>query len=198
MEALAERFAGANAHGRQVARLALALFDVTAADLGLPAASSELLEYAALLHDIGHAIDHDRHHRHSCYLVRNAELLGFDPVEIEVLAQVVRGHRKQIAKPGDPELQALAAPARRLVRPLAALLRVADALDRTRFGVVRGVEAVHRRGRLLITVDAGGENADLELWAAERRLDLLRRLLGRPVDLRARPAWRGRAALPAS
>src|SRR5436309_3062941 len=61
VEALGARFAGTNGHGQQVARLALALFDATAPALGLPAASRELLEYAALLHDIGHAIDHDRH-----------------------------------------------------------------------------------------------------------------------------------------
>ena len=81
VEALAARFAGDNAHGQQVARLALALFDGIAPALGLPAASRELLEYAALLHDIGHAIDHDRHHRHTAYLIRNADLDGFTPRE---------------------------------------------------------------------------------------------------------------------
>ena len=180
-----EALAGEGAdHGRQVARLALALFDAIAVDLGLPAGTRELLEYAALLHDVGHRIDRDRHHRHSAYLIRNAELLGFEPLEIETIAQVARGHRKQIPRPSDPELRALPARSRRHVRALAALLRLADALDRTHFGVVRGLRVGRQAGRLVIRVDPGGENAELELWAAERRVDLLARLLGCPVRLR--------------
>src|SRR5437899_2600230 len=129
VEALAARFAGPNPHGRHVARLALSLFDAVAPALALPPPARELLEYAALLHDIGHAIDHDRHHRHSCYLIQNAELLGLERVEVETIAQVARGHRKQAPKPSD--LGALPPRLRQVVRGLAALLRVADALDRT-------------------------------------------------------------------
>ena len=183
--ALAGRYAGDNAHGRQVARLATALFDGVAPTLGLPAAGRELLEYAALLHDIGHAVDHDRHQRHSYYLVKNSELLGFDPDEIEIIALVARGHRKQAPKLSAPELQTLPASKRKLVRGLAAMLRVADALDRTHFGVVKSLRLGKTSGRVTIDVDAGAENAELELWAAERRVDLLSRLLDRPVVVRA-------------
>src|SRR6185503_17283143 len=94
IEALA-KFAGENGHGQQVARIALALFDASAGALRLRSSSRELLEYAALLHDIGHAIDHDRHHRHTYYLIRNAELLGFEPGEVEMIAYLARAHRKQ-------------------------------------------------------------------------------------------------------
>jgi exopolyphosphatase/guanosine-5'-triphosphate,3'-diphosphate pyrophosphatase len=184
VEALAARFAGENGHGQQVARLALALFDQTGEALGLPPSARELLEYAALLHDIGHTIDHDRHHHHSCHLVRNAELLGFDRLEIELIAQTARGHRKQMPKPADPELRALPGSVRRTVRGLAALLRLADALDRTHFGVVRGLDVSLSPHRLTLGVDAGSEDPELELWAAERRSDLLSRLLERPVVLR--------------
>jgi len=65
------------------------------------------------------------------------------------------------------------------------LLRIADALDRTHFGVVKNLHVTKASGRLLIDVDAGAENAELELWAAERRTDLLSRLLDRPIVLRA-------------
>ena len=184
VEALAERFAGPNAHGRQVARLALALFDATADELRLPPSAREPLEYAALLHDIGHAIDHGRHHRHSAYLIRTGELLGFEPLDIEMLALVARSHRKQLPSPSDPDVHVLPPPMRRRVRALAALLRVADALDRTQFSVVRSIRTSHRGGRLLIEVDSGRDNAELELWAAQRRVDLLARLLDRPVLLR--------------
>ena len=194
VEALAARFAGANPHGRHVARLALALFDGTAAALGLPATARELLNHAALLHDIGHAIDHNRHHHHSCYLIRNMELVAFDPLEIEIMAQVARGHRKQVPKLADPELQALPRAARRVVRGLAALLRTADALDRTHFGAVRRLRVALSAAHLVIGVEADAEEAELELWAAERRADLLARLLERPVVLRR--ARSGATALP--
>jgi len=194
VEGLAQRFVGTNAHGRHVARLALALFDATAAALGLPATAREVLHHAALLHDIGHAIEHNRHHHHSCYLIRNAELVAFDPLEIEIMAQVVRGHRKQVPKLADPELGALPGTARRVVRALAALLRTADALDRTQFGVVRRLGVTLSPARLVIEVEADGDEAELELWAAERRADLLARLLDRPVTLRR--TRHGAAALP--
>ena len=180
---MATRFSGANQHGRQVANLALKLFDATALVLGLPENGRELLEYSALLHDIGHAIDHDRHNRHSYYLIKNAELLGFDPSEIEVIALAARGHRKQGAQLESPELRSLSAPKRRLVRGLAAILRVADALDRSHFGVVKKIDVTYSPGRLEIEVGSAREKADLELWTCERRTDLLAKLLDRRVIL---------------
>jgi len=117
-------------------------------------------------------------------MIKNCELLGFDPDEIEVVAQVARGHRKQVPKPSAPELQGLPSQKRKLARGLAALLRIADALDRTHFGVVKNVHIVKASGRVVIDVATGAENPELELWAAERRVDLLSRLLDRPVGLR--------------
>jgi exopolyphosphatase/guanosine-5'-triphosphate,3'-diphosphate pyrophosphatase len=158
--------------------------------LDLPAEGRELLEYAALLHDIGHAVDHSRHHRHTYYLLNNTELLGFSPDEIQMIGLVARGHRKQAPKVSEPELQALPGGKRKLVRGLAALLRIADALDRTHFGVVKSLHVTKASGRIVIDVDAGAENAELELWAAERRTDLLSRLLDRPIVVRAARARR--------
>jgi exopolyphosphatase/guanosine-5'-triphosphate,3'-diphosphate pyrophosphatase len=194
VEALGRRFGGENAHGQQTARLARQLFDATAPALGLEEECGDLLEYAALLHDIGRSIEHEHHHRHSAYLIHNGELLGFEPTEIDIMAGIARGHRKQPPKPSDPELQALPAPARRTVRALAVLLRLADALDRTHFGVVRDLTCTLTPARLLIELDAGSESVDLELWAATRRTAALSRLLDRPVVLRAR-STRGRAAI---
>ena len=180
---LATRFAQHNLHGRQVARLSLALFDATAPSLELPDSSRELLEYAALLHDIGHAIDHDRHNRHSYYLVKNADLLGFEPVEIDMIALSLRAHRKQSAQLDSPEWQALSAGKRRIARAMAAILRVADALDRSHRSVVTTVAMVYSPGRARIEIGSGREKADLELWTCERRLDLLAKLLNRQMSL---------------
>ncbi len=183
VNALAARFTGSNDHGKQVAKLALKLFDATAPVLGLPKSSRELLEFGALLHDIGHAIDHDRHNRHSYYLIKNAELFGFDTDEIEVIAQAARGHRKQAPKLDSPDLKSLSPAKRRVIRGLAAILRVADALDRSHFGVVKNIEVRYSPGRVIVGVDSKREKADLELWTCERRTDLLSRLLDRQVVL---------------
>jgi exopolyphosphatase / guanosine-5'-triphosphate,3'-diphosphate pyrophosphatase len=183
VNALATRFAQHNLHGRQVAKLALKLFDATAFTLDLPESSRELLEYAALLHDIGHAIDHDRHNRHSYYLVKNADLLGFEPVEIEMIALALRAHRKQSAQLDSPEWQALSAGKRRIARGMAAILRVADALDRSHRSVVKTVAVVYSPGRAQIEIGSGREKADLELWTCERRIDLLTKLMDRRVIL---------------
>jgi exopolyphosphatase/guanosine-5'-triphosphate,3'-diphosphate pyrophosphatase len=181
VSALAMRFAGANDHGKQVARLALRLFDETALLLGAPQSARELVEYAALLHDIGHAIDHDRHNRHSYYLIKNAELLGFDPDEIELMALAARGHRKPAASLDSPESHKLSASNRRLVRAMAAILRIADALDRSHSGVVKSIGVSYAPGRLVIEVGSNNGKADLELWTCERRTDLLSKLLDRRV-----------------
>ena len=183
VNALGTRFAHHNVHGRQVAKLALKLFNAISVDLKLPESSRELLEYAALLHDIGHAIDHDRHNRHSYYLVKNAGLLGFEPVEIEMIALALRAHRKQSSQLESPEWLALSAAKRRVVRGMAAILRVADALDRSHSSVVKTVEVTYTNDGVNIEIGSGKEKADLELWTCEKRIDLLEKLLNRRVIL---------------
>lgn len=186
VSALARRFGALNGHGPQVARLALKIFDAAAPALKLGPAARELLEHAALLHDIGRVIDHDRHNRHTYYLVKNAELLGFDPLEIEIIAQAARGHRKPSARLDSPEFRVLSPAKRHQVRSMAAILRLADALDRSHFSVVKDIYIRRSPDRFTVTVDAATEQADLELWTCERRSDLLSRLLSRQVTVRRR------------
>ena len=96
-------------HARHVRELALALFDsgrqTGLHDLG--ERERELLGYAALLHDIGTFLSYRDHHLHTAYLVRNADLLGFDEEEIELLAAVTRFHRKALPGSRNPELAGL-------------------------------------------------------------------------------------------
>lgn len=186
VSALARRFGALNGHGPQVARLALKIFDAAAPALKLGPAARELLEHAALLHDIGRVIDHDRHNRHTYYLVKNAELLGFDPLEIEIIAQAARGHRKPSARLDSPEFRLLSPAKRHQVRSMAAVLRLADALDRSHFSVVKDIYIRRSPDRFTVTVDAATEQADLELWTCERRSDLLSRLLSRQVRVKRR------------
>lgn len=191
VEALATKFQGTNIHGRTVAKLAQQLFEATAPALRLPVTSRELLEYAALLHDIGHVVGHERHHRHSYYLIRNAELLGFDPDEIEAIGQAACGHRGQSARLDLPELRPLPAAKQRLVRAMAAIVRVADALDRSHAGMVRNIKVSTSANHLTIVIDAARDKAGLELWACGKKTSLLSKLLGRPVLVRQATTRRG-------
>ncbi|MGE0040212.1 MAG: HD domain-containing protein [Vicinamibacterales bacterium] len=179
---LAERCNWEADHSRQVTRLALTLFDGTRAVHGLTDREREWLEYASLLHDIGTHISFERHHRHSYYLVKNGDLRGFEPEEIEVMALVARYHRRATPKKDHEGYRDLAPALRRVVRTLAAFLRLAEALDRSRHGVVRSVDVRDRGGAIRLRAAAVGD-AELEIWAATRHLPVLERVLGRPVRL---------------
>jgi exopolyphosphatase/guanosine-5'-triphosphate,3'-diphosphate pyrophosphatase len=178
----ARHLGDAGTHPRHVARLALQLYDALAEDLELPEAAREWLEFAALLHDVGHHIGHKDHQRHSYYLITNGELLGFRREELEIIGLVARYHRKAVPKEADDGYAALSRAERRIVRALAAVLRVADGLDRSHYGVVCDLTVLRRSGRLLLQVHTAGDDSELELWEARRRADLLEEILGLDVD----------------
>lgn len=171
-------------HGPHVARLALRLFDQLQSSHRLGLLEREWLEFAAVLHDVGRHISHTNHQRHSYYLITNGELLGFRRDEIEIIAQIARYHRKGTPKNSDESFRALAAGRRRTVRMLSAILRVADALDRTHYGVVRDVAVTKRDGRLTLQLDTRGDDAALEVWEARERARLLEQMLRLDVDFR--------------
>jgi exopolyphosphatase/guanosine-5'-triphosphate,3'-diphosphate pyrophosphatase len=183
---LARHLGETGEHGPRIARLALRLFDQLEADLPVEHAGRELLEYAALLHDVGHHIDHQNHHRHSYYLITNGELLGFRRAELEIVGLVARYHRKAPPKASDPEYRALPQKARTTVRALAAILRLADAFDRSHYGVVRDVTVARRADRVILQLTTTGD-AQLELWEARQRAGLLEEVLGLDVEFRVVP-----------
>jgi exopolyphosphatase/guanosine-5'-triphosphate,3'-diphosphate pyrophosphatase len=166
---LAGRTESVYRHSLQSARLALRLFDVTASVHGLAAREREWLEYAALLHDIGYSIQYRNHHKHAYYLITNADLDAFDQREIEIIAHVARYHRGPTPKPErHPTLAALKPWQQRTVRKLAALLRLADAFDRTHASRVDEIYGAIRKGRVTLEVLSRYE-VDLELEAARQR-----------------------------
>src|SRR6185436_19084608 len=126
---LGERCGYSPAHARHVALLAVAVFDQTRAFHKLGDREREWLEYGALLHDAGVHISYERHHRHSYYLIKNGELRGFDPQEIEIIALLARYHRQATPKKTHEGYGPLKGELRRTVRTLAAMLRLAEGLD---------------------------------------------------------------------
>jgi len=184
---LAERCNYYAEHSQQVVRLALALFDQTRAIHGLTDRDREWLEYAALMHDIGGLISFARHHRHSYYLIKNGDLRGFDPDEIEVIALVARYHRRGTPRKSHQEYADLPASLRRTVRALASILRVAESLDRSHAQVITGLELRDRGTDLLVQVHTSSD-AELEVWATHRYLEPFEQLVGKPVRLEVAPA----------
>jgi exopolyphosphatase/guanosine-5'-triphosphate,3'-diphosphate pyrophosphatase len=181
------------AHSAHVARLALEMFDglaaVTAdakaaplADLGEPA--REYLEAGALLANVGLFVSHSKHHLHSYYVIRNSDVLtGFTDDEIEIIALLARYHRKSAPKAGHLEFSLLSAEDQRLVRALAAILRVAIGLDRSHAQTVEAVRVRRDEASALVVelVPAFGADVELERYSAEQRKDLLEAVLGEPV-----------------
>ena len=190
---LAERCNYYAEHANQVVRLSLALFDQTRAIHGLTDREREWLEYAALMHDLGGHISYSGHHKHSYYLIKNGDLRGFHPDEIEVMALVARYHRRGTPRRSHNEYAQLPAAHRRTVRALASILRVAESLDRSHAQPISGLE-VHDRGEdIVVTLHAAGD-AELEVWATARHLEPFEELVEKPVRLEM--ASSGLAAAP--
>jgi exopolyphosphatase/guanosine-5'-triphosphate,3'-diphosphate pyrophosphatase len=173
---VARRFNYDARHSHLVARLAARIFDDTRKLHGMGDAELKLLEYAAVLHDIGYHVAHNNHHRHSVYLIKNSEMPGFTATETAVIAAVARYHRGSMPakKSGSRERREhedyllLDRDSRRVVRHLAGILRIADALDRSHRGVVTDVRCGLASNRVTFHVEATGE-CDLEIWSAERK-----------------------------
>jgi exopolyphosphatase / guanosine-5'-triphosphate,3'-diphosphate pyrophosphatase len=187
---LAERCAWEADHSRQVAALALTMFDATKKIHGLSDREREWLEYAGLLHDIGNHISYEKHHRHSYYLIKNGDLRGFEPEEIAIIGLITRYHRRAIPQKEHEGMGELSKEQRRIIAILAAFLRLAETLDRSRHGVIRALEIRERLGDLRIKVQAVGD-AELEVWAAHRQARALEEALGRTVQIEKVPYRKG-------
>ncbi len=183
VQALARRCNWDEGHARQVARLALELFDRTQELHGLDGDDRELLEYAAFLHDIGEHVSPTGHHKHGAYLIRNARLRGFTPEEVQMLAGMARWHRRGTPSRND-EFDMVD---EERLRKLTALLRLADGLDRSRSGAVAGIDV--RVGPSLVVVRLRSDtDVELELWGARRKRELFEKVFGRDLELTAHPS----------
>ncbi len=177
---LAERCGYWAEHAQHVARLALSIFDQTRSVHGLAEREREWLEYAALLHDVGVHISYDRHHRHSYYLVKNGDLRGFEPQEIEVMALLARYHRQGTPKKSHEGYAELGGALRATVRVLSAIVRLAEGLDRSHAQALTGIDFFPRGADYVARLHARGD-AELELWAAHRHVAPLERELDAPI-----------------
>ena len=181
---LASRAPGMLVHAQQVAHLSIRLFDLFAPVHNLGAREREWLEFAALLHDIGHSIHFERHHKHSHYLITTADLDGFDPREIEIIAEVARYHRGAPPRLRHPTFAALRPWQQRTVEKLTALLRVANSLDCTHATRVVELHASLKGRREVMVEVLSPFEVDLELQSARQRARLFEQVFGRRLTFR--------------
>jgi exopolyphosphatase/guanosine-5'-triphosphate,3'-diphosphate pyrophosphatase len=172
-------------HARQVARIAGSLWQQLATPLGLMLEDRELIESAALIANVGYLINFDGHHKHSYHLIVNSELPGFERRQLQILANVARYHRGTRPKKRHENLSELSVEDQKRVCELAAILRLALALDRTHQQHVGEVRARVRNDVVRIVVQSEDE-ANVDLWAAERKVDLFEKVFGRKVCFSAR------------
>jgi exopolyphosphatase/guanosine-5'-triphosphate,3'-diphosphate pyrophosphatase len=159
-------------YSHRVAEFALSLFDQTAGILhNWEQEERELLWAAAILHNCGVYVSHSSHHKHSYYLIRNAEFLGYTEVELEIIANLARYHRKSKPKKKHSDYSKLPELCRKIIKQLSAILRMAVALDRRQLGAIKKLECQYdheyRKLHLHLFPSQVNDDCALELWNLE-------------------------------
>lgn len=176
-------------HGRHVALLSTRLFDELKAEHGLGERERLLLQVAALLHDIGIYVNLRAHHKHSQYILAASQIFGLSDDETALVSNVARYHRRGSPQQSHLPYVALDRQDRLTVNKLAAILRVANALDAEHLQKIRDLHVVRDGGRWILELEGDGD-LTMEQLAATARADMFgdtfgRQLLVRPVDVRA-------------
>ncbi len=172
-------------HAEKVRDLALQMFD-SAGEAGLHTMNEsdrELLAYAAILHDVGIFLAYTNHQAHSYYLVRNADLLGFDQAEIQALASLCFFHRGKFPAKEVPQFRLLERSYRRPVRQMSILLRIAESLDRSHANTVSHARFTLSRKDTLCLEVRGNPSAQLEMWGVEKHLRSFEKAFGASLQV---------------
>ncbi len=173
-------------HASQVARYALDLFALLRDEHKLGPKYEVILHVSALLHDIGNFVNRSSHHKHSQYLIANSEVFGLGVRDLQIAAVVARYHRRAEPDPTHEEYRDLAREDRITVSKLAAILRIANALDRDRIIVQEHLDARLDPGRLVLTVRSRGD-ITLEQQSLRERCALFEQVYGLEVVLHNSP-----------
>jgi exopolyphosphatase/guanosine-5'-triphosphate,3'-diphosphate pyrophosphatase len=184
--AVGRRFGYEEAHARRITKFAEQIFDCLAVSHDLMRHERTLLSAAALLHDVGYHIAHESHHKHTLYLIRSSELTNFSESERQVIANVARYHCGAPPKRRHPDFASLGEQDQATVRRLSAILRVADALDRSHDGRVEEIACAREDGRLRVEM-LSALPCDREVLAAGQKADLFGQVFGLKLVLSRRP-----------
>ncbi|NLF72270.1 MAG: Ppx/GppA family phosphatase [Candidatus Anammoximicrobium sp.] len=180
------RFGFDEPHGRQVAELSRMLFRALQPEHQLGYRHEVILYVAALLHDVGYAVSARSHHKHSMYLISNGDLFGLSQKDVQLAALIARYHRRSSPKPIHESYATLDWESRTQVVKLAAILRLADALDRNNNQRIKGLQCTREDGRWVISVP-GADDLSVEQLAVQQKAGLFKEVYGMPVLVRNAP-----------
>jgi exopolyphosphatase/guanosine-5'-triphosphate,3'-diphosphate pyrophosphatase len=170
------------AHAFQVCRIAETLFDRLKEVHHLDRNARRLLTAAALLHDVGHTVSYQGHHQHARDLILGYDLPGFSEVERAIVACVARYHRKAHPSPKHRVFSDLDADGQALVRRLAAILRIADGLDRAHDAAVRELRTEMAEAKLVIHV-LMRQPSSTDIWGGRRKCGLFEEVFDLLVEI---------------
>ena len=170
-------------HSMQVARITLRLFDELQKLHGLDGRARELIEYGAMVHDIGWHISSKSHHKHSMYMVQHGNLKGFTPAEVSIIANLARYHRKALPQADHEHYADLERRQQKIVEVGGALLRLADGLDRSHCKVVKDLSCKIGKRRVKVLLEGRGD-LQLELWAARRKTNMFLQVFKRAITFK--------------
>ena len=180
---LGAKFRFDRAHAKHVANLSAILFRSLQSEHQLDSRCQFILHVAALLHEIGLFISSRSHHKHSMYLILNSELFGLTQHDVLLVALVARYHRRASPKPTHQGYSTLDRDDRIVVAKLAAILRIAEALDDSRSQRIHEIECELKNDKLVIAIPHV-EDLSLEQLAIKQNCSLFEEIFGQHVLLR--------------
>jgi exopolyphosphatase/guanosine-5'-triphosphate,3'-diphosphate pyrophosphatase len=178
---LAERCSVDLVHSSHVAMLSRKVLSLVSRRFEVDTSLGRLLESAALVANTGNAVSYSKHHLHSYYIIRNADLMGFTDEEIDVIALTARYHRKGVPKASHTEFGKLSEDRQHDVELMAGIIRIATGLDRSHDQSVTELNSSFKDGLLTITPrpsSGSDETLALNIFTAQERVDLLEDFLG--------------------
>lgn len=183
--AVGRRFGYEEKHALQVAFLAEKIFDALALAHKLQRHHRTLLSAAALLHDVGFHISHDSHHKHTFYLIKNSELTGFSETEKLIIANIARYHRGNIPRDKHLDFMMLNEKDRDLVWKLGAILRLAEALDRSYENKVKDLRLTGGKQNLVLEI-ISNDSLESELHSFEKKKDMFEQAFNRKISVKVK------------
>jgi exopolyphosphatase/guanosine-5'-triphosphate,3'-diphosphate pyrophosphatase len=179
-EAIAEKYHADKCHARYVSETTVRLFDELQDEHGLSPRHRLLARVAGLVHEVGGFVASRAHHKHSYYLVANSEIFGLNRAETLIIAHVARYHRRGLPKRSHGDFMGLSRESRMVVSKLAALLRVADALDRAHAQQISDITFGREKDEFVVFV-RGVADLTLERRAVRSKGDLFEDIYGMRV-----------------
>ena len=182
-ETLGHKYRFDREHGRQVANLAIKLFDQLRGEHGLSERDRLLLQVASLVHDIGVYVQLRAHHKHSQYLLASSQIFGLTDEETAIVSNIARYHRRGLPQQSHLPYAALDRQARIIVNKLGAMLRLANALDAEHLQKVRDLRLIRQDRTWILELEGTGD-LTMEQMAATARSDMLTQTFGKPLAIR--------------